>query len=229
MKYWRQIFIIHLRDHLGTPQEMTDHTGAIVWKAQYKAWGECKVKPAKSDFFENSETISNNIRFQGQYFDQETGLHYNRYRYYLPYVGHFISKDPIGLLGGDNVYAYAPNPVGWIDPLGLNSKSKNSEEEMIRVRHYTNRKDSNIIEKTQKIIAADNNRIYVELANRKPLSQVEAEDKCQIKRGNRRDYVEFDVQKNKTECIKNPRYHNEKLTIKGDVDNPCNLTIHRRK
>ncbi|MFX7090470.1 RHS repeat-associated core domain-containing protein, partial [Acinetobacter baumannii] len=90
------------------------------------------------------------------------------------YVGHFISKDPIGLLGGDNVYAYAPNPVGWIDPLGLNSKSKNSEEEMIRVRHYTNRKDSNIIEKTQKIIAADNNRIYVELANRKPLSQVEA-------------------------------------------------------
>ncbi|MFH4180811.1 RHS repeat-associated core domain-containing protein, partial [Acinetobacter baumannii] len=86
----------------------------------------------KSDFFENSETISNNIRFQGQYFDQETGLHYNRYRYYLPYVGHFISKDPIGLLGGDNVYAYAPNPVGWIDPLGLNSKSKNSEEEMIR-------------------------------------------------------------------------------------------------
>ncbi|EXB48552.1 RHS repeat-associated core domain protein [Acinetobacter sp. 1000160] len=52
--------------------------------------------------------------------DQETGLHYNRYRYYSPYVGRFISKDPIGLLGGNNVYAYAPNPVGWIDPLGLN-------------------------------------------------------------------------------------------------------------
>lgn len=51
--------------------------------------------------------------------DQETGLHYNRYRYYSPYVGRFISKDPIGLLGGNNVYAYAPNPVGWIDPLGL--------------------------------------------------------------------------------------------------------------
>ncbi len=63
--------------------------------------------------------ITNNIRFQGQYFDEETGLHYNRYRYYSPYVGRFISKDPIGLLGGSNVYAYAPNPIDWVDPLGL--------------------------------------------------------------------------------------------------------------
>ncbi|MEI1693653.1 RHS repeat-associated core domain-containing protein, partial [Acinetobacter nosocomialis] len=106
-------------DHLGTPQEMTDHTGAIIWKAEYKAWGECKAEKAKSNFFENSEIISNNIRFQGQYFDEETGLHYNRYRYYLPYVGRFISKDPIGLLGGFNVYEYAPSPVAWIDVLGL--------------------------------------------------------------------------------------------------------------
>ncbi|MDV7568148.1 RHS repeat-associated core domain-containing protein, partial [Acinetobacter baumannii] len=100
--------------------EMTDHTGTVIWKAEYKAWGECKAEKAKSNFFEDSEIISNNIRFQGQYFDEETGLHYNRYRYYSPYVGRFISKDPIGLLGGHNVYAYAPNPVGWIDPLGLN-------------------------------------------------------------------------------------------------------------
>ncbi|HFF4760302.1 TPA: RHS repeat-associated core domain-containing protein, partial [Acinetobacter baumannii] len=98
---------------------MTDHTGVVIWKAQYKAWGECKVEQAKSDFFENSEIISNNIRFQGQYFDGETGLHYNRYCYYSPYVGRFISKDPIGLLGGSNIYAYAPNPVGWVDQLGL--------------------------------------------------------------------------------------------------------------
>ncbi|WP_228140723.1 RHS repeat-associated core domain-containing protein [Acinetobacter sp. TGL-Y2] len=106
-------------DHLGTPQEMSDHTGAIIWKAEYKAWGECKTEKAKSNFFENSEIISNNIRFQGQYFDEETGLHYNRYRYYSPYVGRFISKDPIGLLGGYNIYAYAPNPINWIDPYGL--------------------------------------------------------------------------------------------------------------
>ena len=113
-------------DHLGTPQEMSDHTGSIIWKAEYKAWGECKTEKARSSFFENSEIISNNIRFQGQYFDLETGLHYNRYRYYSPYVGRFVSKDPIGLLGGNNVYEYASNPTGWIDPTGL-KKQKNSQ------------------------------------------------------------------------------------------------------
>lgn len=51
--------------------------------------------------------------------DQETGLHYNRYRYYSPYVGRFVSKDPIGLLGGNNIYLYVQNPVQIIDPLGL--------------------------------------------------------------------------------------------------------------
>lgn len=50
-------------------------------------------------------------------------MHYNRYRYYLPYVGRFISKDPIGLLGGLNTFAYAPNPVGWVDSLGLSPSS----------------------------------------------------------------------------------------------------------
>ncbi|CAA0260252.1 RHS family protein [Acinetobacter baumannii] len=114
-------------DHLGTPQEMTDHTGAVIWKAEYKAWGECKAEKAKSNFFEDSEIISNNIRFQGQYFDQETGLHYNRYRYYSPYVGRFVSKDPIGLLGGNNVYAYAPNPIEWADALGLSSCKLNKK------------------------------------------------------------------------------------------------------
>lgn len=113
---------------MGTPQEMTDHTGAVIWKAEYKAWGECKAEKTKSNFFEDSEIISNNIRFQGQYFDEETGLHYNRYRYYSPYVGRFISKDPIGLLGGDNVYAYAPNPVEWVDPLGLMKCGLTGEE-----------------------------------------------------------------------------------------------------
>ncbi|WP_417903536.1 RHS repeat-associated core domain-containing protein [Chania multitudinisentens] len=59
------------------------------------------------------------MRFQGQYYDQESGLHYNRYRYYDPHTAAFISQDPIGLLGGINLYQYAPNPLSWIDPLGL--------------------------------------------------------------------------------------------------------------
>ncbi|WP_241496039.1 RHS repeat-associated core domain-containing protein [Pseudomonas putida] len=63
--------------------------------------------------------IRNPLRFQGQYWDVETGLHYNRYRYYDPQVGRFISKDPIGLNGGPNLYTYAFNPIQWLDPLGL--------------------------------------------------------------------------------------------------------------
>ncbi|SMC29054.1 RHS repeat-associated core domain-containing protein [Andreprevotia lacus DSM 23236] len=63
--------------------------------------------------------IHNPFRFQGQYYDHETGLHYNRHRYYDPVIGRFVSKDPIGLAGGLNIYQYAPNAVQWIDPLGL--------------------------------------------------------------------------------------------------------------
>ena len=59
------------------------------------------------------------IRFQGQHFDEETGLHYNRFRYFDPDMGMFTTRDPIGLLGGNNVFQYAPNPTGWIDPFGL--------------------------------------------------------------------------------------------------------------
>ena len=59
------------------------------------------------------------LAYAGQYHDQETGLHYNRHRYYDPQTGRFISKDPIGLAGGLNAFHYAPNPTRWIDPLGL--------------------------------------------------------------------------------------------------------------
>ena len=60
-----------------------------------------------------------NLRFQGQYLDRETGLHYNTFRYYDADIGRFISPDPIGLEGGINLGSYSPNPIGWIDPLGL--------------------------------------------------------------------------------------------------------------
>ncbi|MBW6100791.1 RHS repeat-associated core domain-containing protein [Escherichia coli] len=60
---------------------------------------------------------------RGQYLDRETGLHYNLHRYYDPDVGRFMVTDPIGLRGGLNLYQYAPNPLSWIDPLGLCPKS----------------------------------------------------------------------------------------------------------
>jgi len=65
-----------------------------------------------------TEEIEQNLRFQGQYFDAETGLHYNTFRYYDPVVGRFVGQDPIGLGGGFNLYGYAPNPLRWLDPWG---------------------------------------------------------------------------------------------------------------
>nr|WP_052170363.1 glycohydrolase toxin TNT-related protein [Massilia sp. JS1662] len=103
-------------DHLGTPQELTDCEGKVAWSAQYKAWGQAKEAISEAA---HKARIQNPIRFQGQYFDEETGLHYNRHRYYDPHAGRFISRDPIGLLGGLNLHQYAPNPTGWLDTLGL--------------------------------------------------------------------------------------------------------------
>lgn len=108
-------------DHLGTPQELTDYEGKVAWSAQYKAWGQAKEAISEAA---RKAGVRNPIRFQGQYFDEETGLHYNRYRYYDPDGACYITADPIGLLGGINAYQYAPNPTSWIDPLGLRRKNK---------------------------------------------------------------------------------------------------------
>ncbi|WP_435037383.1 RHS repeat-associated core domain-containing protein [Pseudomonas neuropathica] len=103
-------------DHLGTPQELTDQHGELVWRAQYRAWGEIREQWSE---WARQQGIANPIRFQGQYHDHETGLHYNRHRYYDPGVGRFISQDPISYAGGLNLYFYGDNPVLLIDPLGL--------------------------------------------------------------------------------------------------------------
>jgi RHS repeat-associated protein len=117
-------------DHLGTPQELTDAHGGIAWCAQYRAWGEAKEVISEAA---RRAGINNPIRFQGQYHDHETDLHYNRHRYYDPQTGRFISKDPIGLGGGIDVYLYAPNPATWIDPLGLSGKPLSGSTRVNRI------------------------------------------------------------------------------------------------
>ena len=108
--------------------------GDIAWAATYKAWGATASieHPPTQQTLQVGNTVQmqwvqplaeqapeQNLRFQGQYFDAETGLHYNRFRYYDPDCGRFVSQDPIGLFGGYNLYQYAPNPTNWIDPWGL--------------------------------------------------------------------------------------------------------------
>jgi RHS repeat-associated protein len=90
--------------------------GEIAWAAEYKAWGYAYDALSKAG---RQAGLKQPIRFQGQYYDHETGLHYNRHRYYDPHSGRFVSKDPIGLRGGINVHSYGDNPITWVDPMGL--------------------------------------------------------------------------------------------------------------
>jgi RHS repeat-associated protein len=100
-----------INDHLGTPQQLVDGTGAVVWQAAYLPYGKAQVLV---------EDVVNNLRFPGQYYDEETGLHYNWHRYYDPATGRYLTPDPIGLEGGVNLYAYVQNnPVNFVDPWGL--------------------------------------------------------------------------------------------------------------
>ncbi|ELF7402420.1 RHS repeat protein [Escherichia coli] len=96
----------------GAPEEMTDSDGKIVWETGYQVWGNTIQE-------KDHGGVEQNLRYQGQYFDRETGLHYNLHRYYDPDVGRFMVTDPIGLRGGLNLYSYAPNPLKYADPLGL--------------------------------------------------------------------------------------------------------------
>jgi RHS repeat-associated protein len=99
-----------IADHLGTPQELVDQTGRIAWRADSTSWGSVSRISGADEM---------PIRFPGQWFDAESGLHYNRFRYYEPETGRYLSQDPIGLLGGFNLYAYGKNPINWVDPFGL--------------------------------------------------------------------------------------------------------------
>ncbi|NUU69035.1 RHS domain-containing protein [Enterobacteriaceae bacterium BIT-l23] len=104
----------------GAPLEVTDADGAVRWSGQYGSFGEVSHQTAESwALRQGKPTINQPLRYAGQYADSETGLHYNLFRYYDPGVGRFTTQDPIGLQGGLNLYQYAPNPLGWVDPLGL--------------------------------------------------------------------------------------------------------------
>lgn len=101
-------------DPNGCPTRITDEDGRVVWSASFDAWGAITAL--------HREEVSNPLRFQGQYFDPETRLHYNRYRYFDPNSGQFISQDPLRLRAGENLTRYAENPILGIDPLGLEYK-----------------------------------------------------------------------------------------------------------
>ncbi|MGC9659560.1 type IV secretion protein Rhs [Acinetobacter pittii] len=114
-----QITFYHC-DQVGTPQTMTNTRGECVWEILHDTWGTASEITAVN---QDNPFEQNNLRFQGQYYDLETELHYNRYRYYEPHSARYVSKDPIGLSGGINTSAYVSDPTQWIDPRGLASNS----------------------------------------------------------------------------------------------------------
>lgn len=111
----------------GMPEELSSDDGNLCWRASYRTWGATVTeqwevtaldgRPVRQGE-EAPRSVEQNLRFQGQYLDRDTGLHYNTFRFYDPDIGRFISPDPIGLEGGINLHGYADNPTGWADPLG---------------------------------------------------------------------------------------------------------------
>ena len=104
-------------DHLNTPRVIADGSNKVVWRWDSGPFG---ADAANEDPDGDGQKFRYNLRFPGQYYDRETGLHYNYFRDYEPGTGRYVQVDPIGLRGGINLYAYVDgNPISKIDPLGL--------------------------------------------------------------------------------------------------------------
>ncbi|EPS0655215.1 RHS repeat-associated core domain-containing protein, partial [Escherichia coli] len=110
----RKIHLYHC-DHRGLPLALISTEGTTAWYAEYDEWGNLLNE-------ENPHQLQQLIRLPGQQYDEESGLYYNRHRYYDPLQGRYITQDPIGLKGGWNFYQYPLNPVQYIDSMGLASK-----------------------------------------------------------------------------------------------------------
>ena len=126
-------------DQIGIPREMTDIHGNLLWYGEYTAWGRLKKD---GRVYKNAHQP---FRLQNQYFDEETGLHYNLMRYYEPEVGRFVNQDPIGLWGGENLYSFAPNANVWVDPLGLSVQSESAQRGIAKATEYLKSKGFKIL------------------------------------------------------------------------------------
>ncbi|ENL7332718.1 RHS repeat protein, partial [Escherichia albertii] len=107
----RRLHLYHC-DHRGLPQALISPEGETAWCGEYDEWGNLLGE-------ENPQHLQQPYRLPGQQYDEESGLYYNRNRYYDPLQGRYITQDPIGLKGGGNLYKYPLNPVQKIDVLGL--------------------------------------------------------------------------------------------------------------
>ena len=109
-----------VQDYMGTPIQALNSKGEVVWDCILDIYGDVLELRGKRNFIP--------FRFQGLYEDGETGLYYNRFRYYSPKMGNYISQDPIGLAGGNpTLYGYVSDANSWIDIFGLDCSIKDKE------------------------------------------------------------------------------------------------------
>ncbi|MCO4961040.1 hypothetical protein M1V49_24780 [Escherichia coli] len=113
-RYEKGLLHYAVTDTVGRVQELLTEDGTIVWRGKQQLWG-------REEGRNKDDAPDCRLRFPGQYEDTESGLYYNRFRYYDPDTAQYISADPIGLLGGLNPYSYVQNPFSYIDPLGLSA------------------------------------------------------------------------------------------------------------
>jgi RHS repeat-associated protein len=129
------VYYLHT-DQLGTPRAVTDTSKNVIWRWDSDPFG---MMAANEDPDGDGTKFAFNLRFAGQYYDKETRLHYNYFRYYDPSTGRYITSDPIGLKGGLNTYGYVGgNPLIWIDQYGL-AYSPVGEHHMASHRLFENK------------------------------------------------------------------------------------------
>ncbi|EDW2765746.1 RHS repeat protein [Salmonella enterica subsp. enterica] len=150
----RKIHLYHC-DQRGLPLALITPDNTVAWRGEYDEWGNLSGE-------ENPADLEQLIRLPGQQYDEESGLYYNRHRYYNPGQGRYITQDPIGLKGGWNLYQYPLNPVTGTDPLGLKVTFKGDEEQQkaMKEAYESVRKTKHGQEMIEKMELSDHDYIF---------------------------------------------------------------------
>ncbi|MCF3124860.1 RHS repeat protein, partial [Streptomyces arenae] len=150
-------FYAVITDLTGTPTELVDESGSVAWRSAQALWGSSTGRSRETGDSGGGATCP--LRFPGQYLDEETGLHYNHFRYYEPDTARYQSPDPLGLAPAPNHHSYVPNPTAWVDPLGLSCDE--ADEEWTRVGRWMSDDEYNKMVSEGRVQPGAGDRSYV--------------------------------------------------------------------